>query len=237
MKYLNLSFPLPEENLACDEALLELCENGESEILRFWESPEYIVVLGYANKARAEVNRAACGRENIPILRRPSGGGTVLLGPGCLNYSLVLHIRDANLRNITSTNRFVLERMRNALEPLLGPGIEIRGDTDLSLHARKFSGNAQRRKRNSILFHGTLLLRFDLGLIEKVIRTPKKQPPYRVNRGHRDFLMNLNLPASLVRQSIKTEWGAKQLFANTPHTQIRELAAQKYASRKWNLKF
>ena len=39
MKLLDLTLPSPAENLACDEALLDWCENGEGEeVLRFWES-------------------------------------------------------------------------------------------------------------------------------------------------------------------------------------------------------
>src|SRR5689334_9674348 len=93
MKVLDLTLPSPPENLACDEALLGLAESGAGEeVLRFWESTEYFVVVGYANKVAVEVNVAACEVGGIPILRRCSGGGTVVQGPGCLNYALVLRI-------------------------------------------------------------------------------------------------------------------------------------------------
>jgi len=37
MNYLDLTLPSPEENLACDEALLELCDEGlGDEVLRVW---------------------------------------------------------------------------------------------------------------------------------------------------------------------------------------------------------
>lgn len=238
MKYLNLSFPTPEENLACDEALLEWCENRrDGEIVRFWESPKYFVALGYSNKVRTEVNQAACRRLAIPILRRPSGGGTVLQGPGCFNYSLILEIHDGHSRNISSTNRYVMDRMKKALEPLLGPDIEIQGDTDLTFQSLKFSGNAQRRRRHFLLFHGTFLLRFDFDLIEKILRMPARQPDYRQDRSHPDFLMNLCLPAPLIRQAIQDEWRAHQLFQNVPYDQIHRFATDKYSSREWNFKF
>src|SRR5688572_6131078 len=93
MRWLDLTFPTPAENLACDEALLDLCEAGfADEVLRFWESPTHFVVVGYGNKVDSEVEVAACRADGIPILRRCTGGGTVLQGPGCLNYSLVLRI-------------------------------------------------------------------------------------------------------------------------------------------------
>ena len=47
MKYLDFTFPRASENLACDEALLELSEQGGgAEILRVWEPRDYFVVEG-----------------------------------------------------------------------------------------------------------------------------------------------------------------------------------------------
>src|SRR5437879_6289085 len=121
MNYCDLTLPTPSENLACDEALLDFCEAGlAGELLRFWEPAQYFVVVGYGNRVATEVNLPYCQRNSIPILRRCTGGGTVLQGPGCLNYSLILRIdSDPALQTVTSTNRFVMERNRAALEPLL----------------------------------------------------------------------------------------------------------------------
>ena len=118
MKYLDFTLPTPAENLACDEALLDWREaEGGGEILRFWGSPEPFVVVGYANKVATEVNVQACAEKKIPILRRCSGGGTVLQGPGVLNYSLILKIVEGGpTAGINSANRFIMERNRAALE-------------------------------------------------------------------------------------------------------------------------
>src|SRR6185503_18456412 len=114
MNYLDFTLPTPAENLACDEALLDRAESaGGPAFLRFWESPQPFVVLGYANKVAEEVNVEACRPLGVPILRRCSGGGTVLQGPGCLNYSLVLRSSDTGpQRTITEANRFVMQRNR-----------------------------------------------------------------------------------------------------------------------------
>ena len=78
----NLSFPDPQANLHYDEELLRRAEKGEgSECLRFWESPAHFVVLGRTGVAEDDVELAAAERENIPVLRRSSGGGTVLRVP------------------------------------------------------------------------------------------------------------------------------------------------------------
>ena len=89
MKGCDLTLPTPEENLACDEVLLDICEAGRLEgVLRFWEPAQHFVVLGYANRAAREANLEFCRSAGIRVLRRCSGGGAVLQGPGCLNYSL-----------------------------------------------------------------------------------------------------------------------------------------------------
>src|SRR5688572_29608059 len=108
MKYLDLTLPTPAENLACDEALLDFCEQtGGSEILRVWQPADYFVVVGYANKVELEVNSEYCRAKQIPILRRCSGGGAVVQGPGCLNYSLILNFANNRLlQTIPRTNRF-----------------------------------------------------------------------------------------------------------------------------------
>jgi lipoate-protein ligase A len=94
MKWIDLSLPTPEENLACDEALLDLCEDEgrEGEVLRLWETRQPFVVLGHANRTRDEVHVDACRRNGIPILRRASGGGAVLQGPGNAQYRRRHHI-------------------------------------------------------------------------------------------------------------------------------------------------
>jgi len=68
MKYIDLTLPTPPENLACDEALIDLCEDGyDDEILRYWQPSEYFVVLGYSNKIRSEVNLPSCLADNVPV--------------------------------------------------------------------------------------------------------------------------------------------------------------------------
>lgn len=239
MKHLDLTLPTPAENLACDEALIDLCEEGgEEEILRFWEPTEPFVVVGYANQAALEVNLEACQTAGLKVFRRCSGGGTVVQGGGCLNYSVILRIQENGpLQSIAGTNHYILGRQQAALEPLVQAKIQIQGHTDLAIRNLKFSGNAQRRKRKYLLFHGTFLLHFDIPLIEKVLRMPSKQPDYRRDRPHTEFLTNLNQPAEAVKSVLKTIWRAEGPFAAVPLEKIDELARQKYSTDDWNLKF
>src|SRR5205085_8125892 len=97
MHFLPLTLPSPAENLALDEALLLEAEAGRSgEVLRLWEWPAPAVVLGSGCRLADDVDEAACARDGVPVLRRASGGGTVLLGAGSLCYSLLLSYESAD---------------------------------------------------------------------------------------------------------------------------------------------
>ncbi len=239
MHLYDLTLPTPEENLACDEALLEFCEATPGcEILRFWEPVEHFVVVGYANQVAKEVNQAFCRAERIRILRRCSGGGTVLQGPGCLNYSLILRAASAPaLASISGTNEFILQRHQAALAKLLQAPVERQGHTDLAIGSLKFSGNAQRRKQQCLLFHGSFLLDLDITLVERALPMPSKEPGYRGHRSHMDFLMNLKVPVSSVKSALIEAWKADRLRMELPLAEISRLAREKYSSDEWNLKF
>jgi lipoate-protein ligase A len=239
MKFCDLTLASPEENLACDEALLDLGEAGElGAVLRFWEPAQYFVVVGYANHVSVEVNREFCRQHDIPILRRCSGGGAVLQGPGCLNYSLTLPIANAvELHGIASTNDYILQRHQRALQALVQAPVQKQGHTDLTLGSLKFSGNSQRRKKAFVLFHGSFLLDADLGLIERVLPRPSKQPDYRLNRSHGDFLTNLNLAPDLLKSALLEGWGVTEMLKDIPMDRIAELAKDKYRQDSWNFKF
>ena len=98
---------------------------------------------------------------------------------------------------------------------------------------KKFSGNAQRRKKKFLLFHGTFLLRFDFSLIEKVLPLPSLQPDYRQNRPHSDFLTNLDLPAAAVKRALRAIWQADEPLEIVPHETISSLTRDKYVTEKW----
>lgn len=238
MHYCDVTLPGPAENLACDEALLELCESTGIQILRLWEPHTHFVVVGYANHVETEVNLTFCALSGIPILRRSTGGGTVLQGPGCLNYSLILRPNDRSpLQTIPGTNAFILDRHRDTLAQLLGESVAREGQTDLAIRGYKFSGNAQRRRKDALLFHGSFLLNFDLAMVEKALPFPSRQPEYRRNRPHASFLLNLKVQASGLKAALIDTWGATTALPSLPVDKITRLVNEKYSRPEWNLKF
>jgi lipoate---protein ligase len=234
MHLLDLTLPTLEENLACDEALLLRTEAGNlSEILRFWEWPTAAVVLGAGCRLVEDVREEACLNDGVPIARRSSGGGTVLLRAGCLCYSLVLDCeREPELQAIRSSYCLILRRVAQALHGLL-PDIAPAGTSDLAAAGMKFSGNAQQRKRRFLLHHGTLLYDFDLAQVQRYLRHPPRQPEYRRSREHGAFLVNLPATAQDLRNRLPGVWQAGTSATDYPKAETERLVQEKYGQSEW----
>lgn len=234
MNILDLTLSTPQENLALEEALLEWAETNQQDCLRFWESPDYFVVMGAGSPIHTDVNLTECAARNIPVLRRCSGGGTVLQGPGCLNYTLILD-RQAHhgLDSISAANETVLQKITRALAACGIEGISMQGYSDLTAETLKFSGNAQRRRKQFILYHGTILHDFDLPLIPACLGTPEKMPDYRSGRPHSGFVANIRVNPKQLRQEIAAQWNADTPLIDWPAGRTKELARTKYADQQW----
>lgn len=235
MDYLDLTFPAPALNLAGDEALLNEREAGRGgELLRVWESPVYFVALGRSRPARRDVNLDACRALSVPVYRRTSGGGTVLLGPGCLNYSLFLRMSPGSpYQKLSETYGAVLQKHQHMISRLLGVETGLQGISDLTLGPRKFSGNAQRRKKHFLLFHGTFLLNFDLPLISRLLPVPGEAPEYRAGRPHGEFLVNLNISPSVLKDRLRETWNAADPLVEIPWDSMEGLAAGFISDPEW----
>jgi lipoate---protein ligase len=233
MRFLDLTLPTPEENLALDEALLLDAEDGlTGEVLRLWEWPRPAVVLGSGGKLADDVDDAACAAAGVPILRRSSGGGTVLLGTGCLCFSLVLAFgRDSVLEDLHGSYAYILRRVIDAL-PVAG--VELAGICDLALGGKKFSGNAQQRKRDHLLHHGTILYDFDLSMVPRYLREPPRRPDYRGERGHDAFVRNLGVARGDLVAALTRAWGPLTATDDWPRERVSRLVGERYSRAEWS---
>jgi lipoate---protein ligase len=235
MLLLDLTLDTPAENLALDEALLQAAEAAgqPQEVLRLWESPQFAVVVGSSSRVATEVALDACRSRGIHVLRRTSGGAAVIIGPGCLMYSLVLsrQLRPEQ-RAIDRAHHFALDAIVGAIGRLV-PGVARRGTSDLVISDRKFSGNSLRMKREHLLYHGTLLYNFPLDLIAACLATPPRQPAYRHGRAHGEFVTNLPLDAGSLRSALIAAFDAHEDQSDWPRDLTTQLAAEKFASASW----
>jgi lipoate-protein ligase A len=229
LRYLERTYPEIEANLALDEALLVAAEerNG-GPVLRVWEPDRLAVVLGASGRLHDDVDVGLCRAEGVAIARRSSGGGTVVVGPGALNVTVVLDADAApGLNAVDTAQAYVLERFAAAIRRA-GPAAEVRGLGDLTLDGRKFAGSAQRRLRRSFLVHASILYDFPIGPIDRYTRLPRRQPAYRAGRDHVSFLTCLPLPRADLLTAIRSAWPASPEAVSVPDDLVRRLVLEHF---------
>lgn len=237
LHFLDVTLPDAVANVALDEALLvEAEERDGPAIFRVWELDHIAVILGASCRLRENVRVEACRLDRIPIARRSSGGGTVLIGPGALNFSVVLPI-DASpeLKAVDTAQRYVLARTLNAIQ-LEEPRASMHGSGDLTLGTRKFSGSAQRRLRHHVLIHATVLYDFPLEAIDRYTLMPPRQPSYRVDRPHVEFVTNLPLARDRLLSALCLAWlppGCPVDNHMIPDATLRSLTDGKFSDIGW----
>ena len=239
----------PAQNIALEEAISRLVARGTSPpTFRLWRgSPAAIV--GRSQAAEAEVDLRHCRDRGLPVIRRPSGGGTVLHGPKNLNYSLYLP-------QVTNSN--VLEEGLKRTEPLL----EVLQKLGLKVEARKNGvflgkwklGGVAQSRRWGLLHHGTLLLGKDriIEEMELSLRAGRKdyekgeaavasQPSPVVSLEELSSAGNLSLNrfcqdwVRAVAHSLNLR--PKEGKLQPAELQLGErLTEEKYGRREWNLK-
>lgn len=236
-RWLDVTLPTVAENLALDEALLaEQVETDRGEaVVRTWMPGVPTVVLGSSSQLSREVDLDACRNHGVDVLRRPSGGLTVVLGPGCLMWSVILPWPVA-APAIDAVHAAILDPLATALRAA-GAAVVRRGSSDLAIDCggtlRKVSGNALRIRRRAVLYHGTLLDDFDLALISRVLRHPPREPDYRAGRDHASFLANLDLGADRLTRAVRNAFRAEEVRDTWPWDQVAPLLRERYLDERW----
>lgn len=244
----------PAENLAWDEALLEGAEQhmgSESgavrEVLRVWEMPRACVVVGRASRLDQEVFVERCVEDNVPVLRRMSGGSSIVAGPGCLMYSVLLSLElRPECRHVDAAHRTVMGRTKDAVKNIfhgyrIAGDVAIEGICDLTWNGSKISGNALRVKRHWLMYHGTILLTMPLEWIPRYLRIPPRQPEYRAGRTHEQFVTSLrsqveqfpNLTMELSR-ALARAWDAERLWSEHPLARSVEDLARHWMEHRYS---
>lgn len=159
-------------------------------LYRFFETKKQVVVLSSSNNPNIETNTQACVEANIPILRRKGGGGTVLLGPGCLILTCAFYAKDVfgNNKYFNMINNLWIQ----ALQPYVPEKLSQNGISDICIGEKKVAGTSLFRKKYLCVYQGSLLVDVNLNAMSNFLMHPSKEPTYRQGRKHSDFLTTLN---------------------------------------------
>ena len=193
MRLIVLCPPDPLSALAAEEAVLEAVDAGlAGPAWLFWTSPGRAAVLGTSRPAGGDLFLEQLAADNVPVWRRRSGGGTVLLGPESPAVTCVERLPHPGAGSIRESYRAFCAVLIAAFTRL---GLEARFEppADLAIGARKIAGLAQRRKRSAALVTASVLARPLASECARYLRQPPPEdsPAYRAGRSHVDFMTSL----------------------------------------------
>ena len=163
MEHLTFSTLDPAFNLALEEVLFQSLPAGHPGWFLLWQNGPSVIV-GRHQCTADEVNADFIRRENLPVVRRITGGGAVYHDTGNLNFSFIEH---ANGREKVDFRRY-LEPVCAALADL-GVQAVLSGRNDIEANGRKISGSGQMLRRGKVLHHGTLLIDVNFERLSSVL--------------------------------------------------------------------
>ena len=235
----------PSELLAMDEALAISIGSGASPpTLKLAVFPRPTVSVGRF-KGSSDIDLDVCTELGIPVLRRPSGGGSVLHnGAWDLTYCVTVPLSHQLSMSVAKGFEHLCAPLVSALD---GFNIDARMNEfgDLIVGRRKIAGAAQIRRRNALVVHGYLMVDTDLGTLFRVLRKPDES---LARKGIESPSWATTLTAEGISTSVPEVWRAVvRAFGDTMDLELtsgdptaaernhcKELA-QKYASEKWSL--
>lgn len=154
-----------------------------------WIPDKKYIVLGQRDTPDLALNQDAVINDGITVMKRPSGGHTVLLSPN----TIVIAISITQL-DIKYTKRFFEacnSAIINALEAQGVIGISKKGISDIAAGQRKILGSSMYRPNNHTFYHAVLNLSESAEIIAKYLAHPKTEPDYRLGRKHSEFIISL----------------------------------------------
>lgn len=199
----------PSYNMALDEALLEWHSKGEiGPVLRFYEWAPATLSIGYFQSVEKEINMDKVHEYGLGLVRRPTGGRSVLHEDE-LTYSVIVSEDYPDMpRTITEAYRvisgglvegfknlgldayFAVPRSEKEKSDLKKPKSAVCFDApswyELVVEGRKVAGSAQTRQKGVILQHGAILLSVDLDKLVSLFAFSSERVRERILKGLRD---------------------------------------------------
>lgn len=227
-------------NIATEEYLLK---EKEEEIFMLWQNKPAIIVGKHQN-ALAEINVPFVMANNIPVVRRLTGGGTVFHDSGNINFTFIKNADDeGKMIDFRKYAGPILEGLQS-----LGLEVEFSPRNDIFLDNKKISGNAEHifAKKKRVLHHGTLLFNSDLAFLNEAIKTnPDRYSDKAVNSVRStvtniiDYLTPQIDCASFfdyMFNFVRERQTDAQLYVlnESDKTAIEKLGLEKYSQWDWN---
>jgi lipoate---protein ligase len=224
-------------NMGLDQALLSSVDDLIP-VLRLygWKPPA--VSVGYFQSLEQEVDVKKCEELGIDVVRRLTGGGAVLHEQE-LTYSFITKIFPAD----------IIESYKSICEPVvmclknLGFDAKFSPLNDIIVKNKKVSGNAQTRKNQVLLQHGTILLDVDIDKMFSVLKIPSEKIKNKSIQDSRERVMGIKVSFDKVANELWRSFGQSfqaKIFRDSLKTdeiiEANIMQKNKYSTYGWNYK-
>ena len=234
--------------LAADEALAQRVGLGESvPTLRLYTYKSHCALVGRFQNVENEVQVHYCRAQDIPINRRPTGGGAIIMGADQLGVALTIPGRGddsySHARELMATFSEALVCGLNQL----GIRASFRRKNDIEVNGKKLVGlGIYRAPSGGLLFHASLLVDLDIALMLSVLNTPFEKlsdkgvetVARRITTIRRETMSQIHVEE--VRQEIARGFSlsldvelASGEFASDELPAISTLEREKYQTEEW----
>jgi len=241
-------------NMALDEVAAATAAAGGPRTLRVYRWTPSTLSLGYGQDP-ATVDWAYCEREGVTVTRRPTGGGGIYHDSfGDVSYSIVAPAAELP-GDLMAAYDLLCEPVLDAFERLGVPAAFAEAELpalyepacylravhpahDVLVDGRKVSGNAQYRRKDAVIQHGSLTFE----------RTPERHlaafaDPDVGAGAFRERVTAVREHADVPRgeavralEAALREWADADVGAWTPNEidRARDRAREKYRAAAWN---
>lgn len=206
----------------------------------FWIS-EPSIIVGKHQNVFAEINHGFIHNNNIPVVRRISGGGTVYHDNGNVNYTMILNGQPGKLVDYPKYTKPIIQSLKK-----LGIDAYLDKKSSLFINGLKISGNAEHVYKNRIMHHGTLLFSTNLENLNMAIKSKEKTYSGKAVKSIRSQVTNISkhLPEHMNIQDFKDylsgfmknyfQSDAEYILNNNDIREINKLVKEKYRLWEWN---
>lgn len=164
-------------HVALDDVLAQSVAKGlRGPTLRFWDWDDSVVVIGYFQSVKNEVDMAAATAAEVKVVRRITGGGAMFMEPGnCITYSLTVPTSIVDGMSIEQSYQFLDTWVLEALAEV-GIQAHYKPLNDIVSAQGKIGGAAQKRFGTGVLVHhATLAYDIDADKMLQVLRIGREK--------------------------------------------------------------
>lgn len=162
-------FVVPHLKATTSVALFHALAKKQIECIVITEPSDTCVSLGYFDNANRFLDFNYCKTHNIPIIRRYTGGGTVILHPGQIFYQFIF----------SKSNKTIPFKIENVYKYFSNIVIEVykslginafyKPIADIVVNDKKVSGQGAGDIENMLVFVGNILMDFDFDTMANIV--------------------------------------------------------------------